>query len=275
MRKRFSELSKEELKNNKNSYVLLGDIGVGGFLDNENQLVEQAINMGIAEQSMISFASGLSVRGGNIIVHTITAFLLSRAFEQIKLSTSYNQNKLILIGANGPYDYNKLGPTHHSVEDVTLMSAIYEMSVYLPSTIEDFDMAFKLALNSANSSFIRITSRVAKPNNNFYIINERWSYLRASNSKPKSTYICVGESLKYVLEVKNIINNNDIFWTFDPFSEVPVEKLRTSEVYVLEPYLDTPGTLSLNENIFLVNRKNYTKKPKYIIKKNLGWEDFE
>ena len=38
MRKKFSELSKQELANNPNSYVLLGDISVGMFMDKDDNL---------------------------------------------------------------------------------------------------------------------------------------------------------------------------------------------------------------------------------------------
>ena len=67
MRKKFSELSKQELANNPNSYVLLGDISVGMFMDKDDNLPDRVFNMGIAEQAMVGFAGGLSTAGGNVI----------------------------------------------------------------------------------------------------------------------------------------------------------------------------------------------------------------
>ena len=62
MRKVFAtELRKNFLKSDKNS-ILLGDISVGLFLDTGDDLVPNAYNMGILEQSMISFAETWLIR---------------------------------------------------------------------------------------------------------------------------------------------------------------------------------------------------------------------
>ena len=79
MRKKFSELSKQELANNPNSYVLLGDISVGMFMGKDDNMPERVFNMGIAEQAMVGFGAGLNLAsGGNVIIHTIAAFLVEQ-----------------------------------------------------------------------------------------------------------------------------------------------------------------------------------------------------
>ena len=88
MRKVFAqELRQNYLINDKNS-ILLGDISVGLFLDDQDELVPNAYNMGILEQSMISFAAGLSTESDNVFVHTISPFIVERAYEQIKLESN-------------------------------------------------------------------------------------------------------------------------------------------------------------------------------------------
>ena len=156
MRKKFSEIALKELNNNKDSVVLLGDISMGLFLDGEEKLHPRCLNVGILEQSMISMAAGLACKDMVPIVHTISAFLIERCLEQIKLDLVYNKNKAILISANGPYDYNKLGPTHHSANDVTLLDDIGVNNLFLPYSIGSLEAAMDQAKKVEEVSYIRL-----------------------------------------------------------------------------------------------------------------------
>ena len=161
MRKVFAtELRKNFLKSDKNS-ILLGDISVGLFLDTGDDLVPNAYNMGILEQSMISFAAGLSSESENVFVHTISPFIIERGYEQIKLDISYNKNKVILVSANGPFEYNKLGPTHHCSADVPLLNLLPDIDIYLPG--RDFEVIDSLdrIANSQNAAYLRLNNKAA------------------------------------------------------------------------------------------------------------------
>jgi deoxyxylulose-5-phosphate synthase len=281
MRKKFVELCKEELSSNKNSFVLLGDIGVGGFLMPNEELPERVINMGIAEQAMVGFASGLSsTASGNIILHTISPFLVERAFEQIKLCCGYNEIKLILISANGPYDYEKLGPTHHCNNDIDILATLPNIELRLPATISDLVIAFKEAIKSEKSFYIRMTSRsatipiepITESNwNIIYLINGE-----ISNMKPGGVLkglICIGESLSYCLnKYKN--GNYIIYWSINPDSTIPKLVKEVESIIIFEPYLNSRINVGYNYNINIV-RKNFKKNNKKIILKNLGWEDYD
>ena len=87
MRKEFANFFKEQLKVDSNLIVLLGDIGVGSFLDGE-ELSKNVYNVGINEQAMVSFASGISDTGKTVVLHTISPVLVERAYEHIKWSNS-------------------------------------------------------------------------------------------------------------------------------------------------------------------------------------------
>jgi len=269
MRKTFAELSKAELKNNPNSFVLLGDISVGNFLDSDDNLPDRVLNMGIVEQAMIGFGAGLSTGGGNIIVHTIAAFLIERAFEQIKLCCGYNKNKLILVSANGPYDYEKLGPTHHSPGDVSLLMTIPNMNIRVPATIVDMKECYNEALGSDDSTYIRCTSRAVDIQEESFIIDNRWK--KIANRSSSRAIVCIGESLAYALSK---YSHEEIYWTVDPKEILPSELEKFEEILILESYtghyLVVPSELSHKKIIKRCFKPEYKK----IIRKNLGWEDF-
>ena len=267
MRKLFAELSKAEIANNPNSYVLLGDIGVGAFLNKEDQLPDRVFNMGIAEQAMIGFGSGLSISGGNVIVHTIAAFLVERAFEQIKLCCSYNNAKLILISANGPYEYEKLGPTHHCPNDVSILSTLPNFNIRVPATLQEFRDCYAEALTSLSSTYIRATNRVATVDN-FEVLDSKWKMVYGTSP---NAVVCIGESLTYQLTKDS---NDTIYWTTDPSAILPYEASLHNRITILEPY--TQSQIRVPRAIeHKVWRKCFSREHKKTITKNMGWEDFE
>lgn len=220
MRKTFSNYLKKLLKSDSKYALLLGDISVGLFVDENEKLPSRVYNLGILEQSMISFASGLSRGGITPFVHTISPFLIERAYEQIKLDISYNQCKVIMVSANGPYDYNKLGPTHHCASDVPLIDLLKNIKIFLPSRTKDISKCIDKALKSSQSSYIRLTSFASENNK----IKEK---VIQSRKKDKTELnIIIGESLyhleKKLGKFKNWIyiydldfNNFKIFEKFD------------------------------------------------------------
>ena len=105
---------------------------------------------------MISVAAGLSNQGLKPNVHTIAPFIVSRAYEQMKIDFGYNKLKEILcIGAS--YDYASLGCTHHCPEDINLMYNIPDMQIVVPGIVRNLihysDKAIKI--NIQHISFVR------------------------------------------------------------------------------------------------------------------------
>jgi transketolase len=270
MRKKFSELAKQELANNPNSYVLLGDISVGMFMDKDDNLPDRVLNMGIAEQAMVGFAGGLTTAGGNVIVHTIAAFLVERAFEQIKLCCGYNNTKLTLISANGPFDYDKLGPTHHCASDVSILATIPNFNIRVPATVDEVEEAFVEAMAGDCSTYIRLTSRAAKVDH-YTRINDKWKMIDGADENV--AFVCIGESLTFHLS-ENRGAQMPVYWTQDPRATLPEELLQYSTIIILEPYtvpqLKVPNFLS-DKNII---RRTFKLEHNKIMEKNMGWKDF-
>jgi transketolase len=93
---------------------------------------ERILNVGIAEQNMMSVAAGLAQTGRRIFGFGIGAHLACRAWEQIKLDICAPKLPVVLIGVGGGLAYGSDGPTHHATEDVALMLTLPEMAIYNP-----------------------------------------------------------------------------------------------------------------------------------------------
>lgn len=271
MRKEFSNILKNILSNNDNYALLLGDISVGLFVKEDETLPNNIFNVGILEQSMISFAAGLSRGGVMPFVHTISPFIVERAYEQIKLDLQYNQNKVIMISANGPYDYNKLGPTHHCAADVPLLDLLPSINIFLPGRPEDVSSCINSAIKSPYSSYIRLNSQ----KNLLHNIEPAIIYKKNKQSKRLNVFI--GESISntendlskieedwvYVFDLNSL--NKEIFFNYseitfwEPYSRpVAASKFRKilgpdfkiiSQVYpdtIYQGIFDLPSYLKLN-----------------------------
>jgi transketolase len=133
MRNAFVKQLEAEAKLNDRLILLVGDIGFGVFEQFQQEFPNRFINMGIAEQNMISVASGLAKEGFHPVVYTIVPFLTMRAFEQIRIDVCLHSRDILLVGVGGGYAYDVLGPTHHSLEDVSIMRSLPGMEIYTPS----------------------------------------------------------------------------------------------------------------------------------------------
>lgn len=94
---------------------------------------KQFIEVGIAEQNLVSIGAGLASCGKRSFAVSPACFLSTRSMEQIKVDVCYSHTNVKLIGISGGVSYGALGMTHHSIQDIATLSAIPNMRVYIPS----------------------------------------------------------------------------------------------------------------------------------------------
>ncbi|MDD5517851.1 MAG: hypothetical protein PHV98_00685 [Candidatus Omnitrophica bacterium] len=163
MRKQFVETLKSIMATDQRVVVILGDIGEYSFRDVFHDYPDRIYNVGISEQAMVGMASGLAKEGFIPIVHTISPFLIERAYEQIKIDIGYQKRKVILVGYGGSYDYSGCGATHHSPADVALIYNVPGMDIYIPGHKKELDNILNYSIGiGENPCYIRIGERVNK-----------------------------------------------------------------------------------------------------------------
>jgi transketolase len=137
----FDELYK--LAKKDRDILLLSDDFGAPYLDiYRERLSEQYLNIGIAEQSMVSIAAGLSLSGKNVYLYAIVPFVTLRCYEQMKIDVSSMNLPITAVGVGAGYAYGAAGPTHHAVEDIAAMRVLPNFTIYNPS---DANMAAALA----------------------------------------------------------------------------------------------------------------------------------
>lgn len=94
---------------------------------------DQFVEVGIAEQDLVSIAAGLARCGKKAFAASPACFVSTRSYEQAKVDCAYSNTNVTLIGISGGVSYGALGMSHHSAQDIAAMAALPNMRVYLPS----------------------------------------------------------------------------------------------------------------------------------------------
>ena len=94
---------------------------------------KQFVELGIAEQNLVTVSAGLAACGKKVFAASPASFLSTRSYEQAKVDVAYSNTNVTLIGISGGVSYGALGMTHHSCQDIAAMACLPDMRVYLPS----------------------------------------------------------------------------------------------------------------------------------------------
>lgn len=116
----------------------------------------QAVEIGIAEQDLVSIAAGLAKCGKKAYAASPACFLTTRSYEQAKIDVAYSNTNVKLIGISGGVSYGALGMSHHSSQDIAAMAAIPNMRVYLPSDRFQTEKLIKALLKDEKPAYIRV-----------------------------------------------------------------------------------------------------------------------
>lgn len=117
---------------------------------------EQFVEMGIAEQDLVSVAAGLASCGKKAFAASPACFLTTRSYEQAKIDCAYSNTNVTLIGISGGVSYGALGMSHHSAQDIAAMSAIPNMRVYLPSDRFQTAKLVEALLQDTKPAYLRV-----------------------------------------------------------------------------------------------------------------------
>lgn len=94
---------------------------------------ERFLQMGIAEQNMLSVAAGLAMTGLVPWISTFTSFLVKRALDQIRVQVAQTHANVKLVGSYSGLMTNRTGKSHQSLADLAVMRTIPGMVVLAPA----------------------------------------------------------------------------------------------------------------------------------------------
>ena len=117
---------------------------------------KQFIEVGIAEQNLVSISAGLARCGKKPFAASPACFLSTRSFEQAKIDLAYSGTNVKLIGISGGISYGALGMSHHSAQDIAALASVPGMRVYLPSDRHQTKKLIEALLQDEKPAYIRV-----------------------------------------------------------------------------------------------------------------------
>ena len=136
-----------------------GSVTLGGFAE---QLPEQFVECGIAEQDAVGISAGLAHSGKKVFCCGPACFYVARSLEQVKVDLAYSQNPVTILGVSGGVAYGALGATHHSLHDIAALRTFPGMTICLPSDSRVTRKLVKMLVDFDQPCYVRV-GRAAVP----------------------------------------------------------------------------------------------------------------
>lgn len=114
------------------------------------------IDVGVAEQNLVTVASGLAAAGKIPFAGSYAAFSPGRNWEQIRTTICLNDRPVKIIGSHAGLNVGHDGATHQMLEDIALMRSLPNMQVFSPGdAIEAEKITLEIAKNN-HPSYVRL-----------------------------------------------------------------------------------------------------------------------
>ncbi len=137
-------------------FALLADNGIIVYDRFRQDFPEQFLNLGISESNMVAAAAGMANQGKIPFAYTIGAFLSFRALEFIKNDVCLQNQNVKLIGTGAGMSYSKLGPTHHTTEDLGVLRVLPNLQIITPASPMEVKKATLAAYEHVGPVYIRL-----------------------------------------------------------------------------------------------------------------------
>lgn len=156
MRTAFIKTLFEIAKNDSSINLVVGDLGFGVVTRFMEELPDQFVNAGVAEQNMTGIAAGMALSGKTVFTYSIANFPVIRCLEQIRNDICYHKASVIISAVGGGMSYGALGASHHSTEDIAVMRAMPNMVVIAPGDPVETRMAVKALIWYKGPAYLRL-----------------------------------------------------------------------------------------------------------------------
>lgn len=114
------------------------------------------IEVGVAEQNLVTVASGLARAGKVPFTASYAAFSPGRNWEQIKTTAALNDQPVKIIGGHAGLYTGPDGATHQMLEDIALMRVMPNMVVIVPGDSIEAEKATLAIATNGKPSYLRL-----------------------------------------------------------------------------------------------------------------------
>ena len=139
-----------------NVILVTGDMGFGVLQPYKDRFPAQYVNVGIAEQAMTGFATGLALEGNIVFTYSIANFPTLRCLEQIRNDAAYHDANVKIVSVGGGFAYGALGMSHHATEDIAILRALPDVAVFTPGDPYETDACMQALYRYPGTCYLRL-----------------------------------------------------------------------------------------------------------------------
>ncbi|OGQ57683.1 MAG: transketolase [Deltaproteobacteria bacterium RIFCSPLOWO2_02_FULL_53_8] len=143
-------------QNDPRIVLVTGDLGFGVLEKFSDKLPKQYVNAGVAEQNMTGLAAGMALDGKIVFTYSIANFPTLRALEQIRNDAAYHDANVKVVAIGGGFSYGALGMSHHATEDLAIIRALPQITMFSPGCLWEAEECAEALVNTAGTCYLRL-----------------------------------------------------------------------------------------------------------------------
>ncbi|MBM3596345.1 MAG: transketolase, partial [Alphaproteobacteria bacterium] len=156
MRTAFIDTLFELAQSDPRIVLVVGDLGFGVVHRFRDELPDQFVNAGVAEQLMTGLAAGMALSGRIAVTYSIANFPVIRCLEQIRNDVCHHSANVKIVAVGGGFAYGGLGPSHFATEDLTVMRALPSLTVVAPNDPLEVQLATRAIIAHDGPCYLRL-----------------------------------------------------------------------------------------------------------------------
>jgi len=117
---------------------------------------ERFVEIGVAEQNLVTVASGMSAMGKIPFCSSYAMFSPGRNWEQIRTTIAYNDRKVVVVGSHAGISVGPDGGTHQALEDMAIMRVMPNMDVVSPCDAIEAKKATLALAKTSRPAYLRL-----------------------------------------------------------------------------------------------------------------------
>jgi transketolase len=149
-------------------------------------------NVGIAESNMVGVAGGLAATGKKPWIASFATFVMSNAFDQLRMSVAFPQWNVKVVGSHSGISIGEDGPSQMGIEDIALACALPHFTVVVPCDEYSTRAAVRALDHHEGPAYLR-TGRPAAPV--VYQEGTRWELGKANELRSGSDITLIANGL--------------------------------------------------------------------------------
>lgn len=137
-------------------FLVTADLGFGAIEPFADAFPDRFLNIGVAEQAMVSVSTGLAREGFHPYCYSIATFAVARTWEFLRNGPIAHRLPMGIIGVGPGFDYGADGHTHHALEDVGLVRLLPDARIVCPSDAVSARDFGRKGLESGTLTYFRL-----------------------------------------------------------------------------------------------------------------------